>query len=455
MRILSSSSGSRIGLHATVWSACFVLSSSAVAQHDPGPGLGRGRSSSTSLSTGDAVSGLSPGESSAYNNGLTTFQEVDSVSGTITPGSGLGPRFNLDSCAGCHAFPAVGGSSPAVNPQVAMATKAGASNVIPPFITINGPIREARFVRGPGGVADGGVQDLFVITGRSDAGGCTISQPDFVGALASNNVVFRIPTPTFGAGLIEAIDDAVILANRNANGAEKSNLGIAGHENRNQNDGSLTRFGWKAQNKSLSVFAGEAYNVEQGVTNDLFPNERESTGGCRFNATPEDHIDVNGGTRFRPTTTPSDLIDFVFFMRFLAPPPRGQSTQSTRNGEALFSSTGCALCHTPSLQTASHVTTALSNTPANLFSDLLVHNMGNGLADGITQGFATGDEFRTAPLWGLGQRLFFLHDGRTSDLLETIGAHSGPGSEANQVVRNFNALTSDQKQDLLNFLRSL
>ncbi|MFL6446167.1 MAG: di-heme oxidoredictase family protein [Bryobacteraceae bacterium] len=428
-----------------------VFSCSALAQHDPGP-------RANVRASGDPpvpLSGLTSGETNAFNNGLTTFQEIDSVSGTLAAGSGLGPRFNLDSCAGCHAFPAVGGSSPATNPQIAMATKAGAKNAIPPFIILNGPIREARFVQGPRGVSDGGVHDLFVIAGRSDAAGCTILQPDFAQAIASNNVVFRIPTPTFGAGLVEAIDDAVILANGTANAAEKSALGISGHENRNQNDGSLTRFGWKAQNKSLAVFAGEAYNVEQGVTNDLFPNERESTDGCRFNASPEDHVDVNGGSRSRPTTTPSDLIDFVFFMRFLGPPARGQSSQSTRNGEALFGSTGCALCHTPSLQTASHVTAALSNTAANLFSDLLVHNVGGDLADGITQGSATGNEFRTAPLWGLGQRLFLLHDGRTSDLLEAIAAHGGPGSEASKVIRNFNSLTTEQKQDLLNFLRSL
>jgi CxxC motif-containing protein (DUF1111 family) len=92
---------------------------------------------------------------------------------------------------------------------------------------------------------------------------------------------------------------------------------------------------------------------------------------------------------------------------------------------------------------------------ANLFSDLLVHNMGAGLADGIAQGFAAGDEFRTAPLWGIGQRLFFLHDGRTSDLLTAIGAHASAGSEANQVINAFNSLTGQQKQDLVNFLRSL
>ena len=139
------------------------------------------------------------------------------------------------------------------------------------------------------------------------------------------------------------------------------------------------------------IFAGEAYNVEQGVTNDVFPNERESAQECRYNATPEDHVDVNGGTRRRPTTTPSDLIELVFFMRFLG--PRGLSSQSTDRGEASFKSTGCALCHTPALPTSSNVTAALDNTTANLFSDLLVHKMGNALADGIYQGFAAGDEF--------------------------------------------------------------
>jgi CxxC motif-containing protein (DUF1111 family) len=81
--------------------------------------------------------------------------------------------------------------------------------------------------------------------------------------------------------------------------------------------------------------------------------------------------------------------------------------------------------------------------------------MGQSLADGVVQGAASGNEFRTAPLWGLGQRIFFLHDGRTSDLLEAIAAHEGPDSEANGVIRNFNELTAEQKQHILNFLRSL
>jgi CxxC motif-containing protein (DUF1111 family) len=97
----------------------------------------------------------------------------------------------------------------------------------------------------------------------------------------------------------------------------------------------------------------------------------------------------------------------------------------------------------------------LSNQTVNLFSDLLVHHMGRGLADGITQGGAGPDEFRTAPLWGVGQRVFFLHDGRTSNLVEAIEAHRSHGSEANKVINAFNRLTAPEQQDIINFLRSL
>ena len=98
---------------------------------------------------------------------------------------------------------------------------------------------------------------------------------------------------------------------------------------------------------------------------------------------------------------------------------------------------------------------ALSNQTVNLVSDLLVHHMGKGLADGITQGSASPDEFRTAPLWGAGQRVFFLHDGRTSNLVEAIEAHRSHDSEANKVIDNFDRLTAREQQDIINFLRSL
>lgn len=412
---------------------------------------------------GGPIDNLSDAETAFFNAGLDQFNEVQSVQGESF---GLGPRFNLDSCAGCHAQPATGGTSPSLNPQVAVATTASAQNLVPFFITSNGPVREARFKFKPDGTRDGGVHDLFTITGRSDAIGCNIAQPDFVAAANNNNLIFRIPTPVFGAGLIENIPDNVILANMAAEQATKVSMGIAGHPNRHGpgrvttsgspnisgNDGSITRFGWKAQNKSLLMFSGEAYNVEMGVTNELFPQERDETPGCLFNPLPEDT------TKFDAiviTDVPSDVEKFAFFMRMLAPPVPAPATPSIVNGRGLFNQIGCALCHTPALTTGTTAIAALSNKQVNLFSDLLLHQMGKGLADDIVQGNAGPDEFRTAPLWGLGQRIFFLHDGRTKDLLEAIGQHDSPCSEAKKVIKNFNGLTEEQKQDILNFLRSL
>jgi CxxC motif-containing protein (DUF1111 family) len=112
-----------------------------------------------------------------------------------------------------------------------------------------------------------------------------------------------------------------------------------------------------------------------------------------------------------------------------------------------------------------HETEALQNLPAHLYSDLLIHHMGHGLADNVTQGLAQGDMFRTTPLWGIGKRIFFLHDGRTHDLLAAIKAHASapgdsggyayPASEANAVIHKFNALSPGDQQAILNFLRSL
>jgi CxxC motif-containing protein (DUF1111 family) len=408
---------------------------------------------------GGMLQGLTSIQQQAFNAGRLVIQEVASVQGTLPDTeSGLGPRFNLDSCAGCHAQPDVGGTSPALNPQIAVAKKAGAINVIPPFITADGPVREARFKFNPDGTPDGGVHALFTITGRSDAGGCFLSQPDFQTAVATQNISFRIPTPAFGIGLIEAIDDTTILANLQANAATKQSLGIGGRPNRSGNDGTISRFGWKAQNKSLEIFSAEAYNVEQGVTSDLFPQERDGTNGCQFNATPESPTNWSS---LNPIDVPSDVVKFAVFLRLLAPPTPSTDDPTTARGRKLFEDTGCASCHTPTLHTGKSSVGALQNQDANLFSDLSLHHMGPALADGISQGLAAGDEFRTAPLWGLGKRIFFLHDGRTKDLLAAIQAHASPGagvfppSEANQVVSNFNALNEMDKQVVLNFLRSL
>jgi CxxC motif-containing protein (DUF1111 family) len=427
---------------------------------------------------GGPLAGLTADETTFFQDGQSRFGEIEPVKGGPNEG-GLGPRFNSNSCLSCHTQPNMGGSSPAQNPLPAVATLDGAKNSVPWFIAPNGPVREARFKKS-NGVADGSVHAIFVITGRQDAPGCNIAQFSFLpagnpltGQGGNPNIIFRIPTPVFGAGLIEAIPDSAILANQQASATLKKSLGISGHPNailsgnvnRNANDGTITRFGWKAQNKSLLLFAAEAYNVEMGITSNLFPQERDETPSCVLTATPNNSLNFTTPAT-SATSNPaviSDIEAFANFMRMLAPPAPAPDTPTIVNGRATFMKIGCAHCHTPSFTTGKMIASgsstvpsaALSNQTAQLFSDLLVHHMGKGLADGITQGAAGPDEFRTAPLWGVGQRIFFLHDGRTSNLVEAIRAHKSRGSEANRVINQFNKLSTEEQQGIIDFLRAL
>jgi CxxC motif-containing protein (DUF1111 family) len=425
----------------------------ALAAHDPGVRPG-------ASGAGPAYGSLSADEYAFFGVAQKEFTQSEGLA------DGLGPRFNLDSCAGCHVQPAIGGSAPAINPQVVLATAFGARNIPPSFISTNGPVREARFRLAPGGGRDGGVHALFVISGRVDASGdasaCTITQDDFAGNLARNNISFRIPTPVFGTGLMELIPASTLAANLAAQGQVKARLGISGHLNHNGNDGTVSRFGWKAQNATLLLFAGEAYNVEMGISNELFSTERDETAACQYKSVPND---TTSATTQSGAAMLSDIEQFALFMRLLAPPTPSVTTPggavSIAHGRQLFVSTGCALCHTPSLTTGTATVASLSNQQANLFSDMALHRMGPRLADYVQQGSAAGDEFRTAPLWGVGQRIFFLHDGRTSDLGQAIRAHASEGnetfgpSEASLVVLLYERLPDSDQQDVLNFLRSL
>jgi CxxC motif-containing protein (DUF1111 family) len=455
-----STAASAVFMTLLTWGAGVAAANAATAK-DPGV-----RAVSSTDTTGNPVPGLTPDQSTMFLNGQESFKEVENV------GDGLGPRFNLDSCVGCHAFPTHGGSSPAVNPQVALATALGAKNVVPSFLAANGPIREVRFKLTANGQRDGGVHSLFVISGRVDdtgnAAGCTAVQENFNQQNQRGNLSFRIPTPTYGLGLVENIPDTTLTANLAANAGQKGTLGIAGHLNTNGNDGRISRYGWKAQNVSLLLFSGEAYNVEEGITNELFQTERDLNSTCQLDTVPND---VTGKhSPLAADSLNSDITNFAMYMRFLgAPAPSATvpgGAASIANGSKTFSGIGCALCHTPALKTDNTTVAGLANQTAALYSDLALHQMGPGLADNILQGAAAGDEFRTAPLWGLGQRIFFLHDGRTNDLVQAIQAHSSGGwgrssngqfgpSEANRVIANYNNLNSAQQQDMLNFLRSL
>ena len=487
---------------------------------------------------GSPVGGLTSAQQTFFTAAQARFEVIETVP------AGLGPGFNELSCGACHVSPAVGGSSPATNPQVTDANTLGATNVIPSFITANGPIREARFVSNPDGTPDGGVHDLFSIQGRSDAPGCVFAQPDFAGALAQNNVIFRIPPPAFGDGLVEQVSDSNLQSAVASQAQQSASLGISAQFNLSGNTGNITRFGWKAQNASMMMFAGEAYNVEEGVTNDVFPNKRNPSASaqCSPNPLPEDTVNTVDTINSASTVSDNnpDTINFALFMRLLAPPTpavpftgastasasnssatpaatsagtssatattsastttatssttpasstvamasvlpaaSGSSTSSTSTAAASSSSTstpsaasinaglqafinvGCAACHVMNQTTGSAAlidTTAnatVSNITINPFSDFAVHNMGTGLADRVSQGNANGTQFRSAPLWGVGQRVFFLHDGRTNNLLTAIEQHASSGSEANQVIAQFNMLSTTDQQNILNFLRDL
>jgi hypothetical protein len=419
-----------------------------------------------------------------------------------TNSNGLGARHNADQCFLCHAQPTLGGSGGFLVPNPGQGTpmlpenplfrlvpfRFGKQNVVPVFEQQYGPIREVRFKYNSDGTRDGSVHQLWVVTGITTdptLTNCSLTQPNFAAQFAAGNLSFRIPLQMFGLGLIESIQDREILSHFTATASQRAALGIAGHPNRSGNDNTITRFGWKAQNKSITMFAGEAYNVEMGISNELFPTATEEDPGCQGPDKPEPNDVVRTQTNdvgpppnqsfTNPLHILPDWMQFQLLMRFMdAPQPAPNPSASAQRGQVVFSTIGCALCHTPQMQTAPVMNSeVLENRPVNLFSDLLVHHMGGVLADNIIQGQAGPDEFRTTPLWGVGQRMFFLHDGRTSDLLVAIILHGAPAipaaaatstataspgypaSEANAVVLKFLGLSATDKQAILDFLRSL
>ena len=403
-----------------------------------------------------------------------------------TNSNGLGARHSGDQCFVCHTQPTLGGSggflvpNPGAkkpmlpeNPMFRLVPlRFGKKNIVPSFEEQFGPIRTVRFKRHPDGTRDGGQRQLWVVTGiKKDPTipNCRIVQPDFA-AQPAGNLTFRIPLQLLGLGLIDSIQDREILSRHDATAAQRKALGITGHPNRSSDDGTIARFGWKASGKSITTEAGAAYNEIMGITNELFPTATEEDPDCQGPNKPEpndvtrtDVNDLHNAGFNNPLHILADWVQFSILMRFMdAPRPDPHPSASAQRGRKVFSNIGCALCHTPQMQTAPVMNSAvLQNRPVDLFSDLLLHHMGPGLADDIMQGAAGPDEFRTVPLWGVGPRLFFLHDGRTNDLLVAIRAHRSaassqfPASEANAVINKFQNLPRSDQQAILDFLRSL
>jgi len=362
---------------------------------------------------GAPLAGLAESSIAAFQVGRQVFLRVE------TPATGLGPVYNGKSCVECHSVPMPGGSGASLENRATRFGRQVDGQAFDPLLNLGGPNLQKD------GVAD--ELPTCSLTGE-------VVPPE------ANRVGLRQPPPLFGLGLIQAIPDTVILAN--ADPADENGDGIAGRAN--IDNGVIGRFGWKATSPSLLHFVGLAMVNELGITNYLFPNEMSPQGqpippGCKVTSDPED-VDA------------SRLAGLTNFVTLLAPPPRGPITDAVLRGEALFSQVGCTACHIPVLRTGASPISALHQREVPLYSDLLTHYMGGALDDGIPEGAVGGGRWRTAPLWGLRFRRFYLHDARTSDLVAAVRLHGGEGQRARQL---FLGLPAPRQADLIAFLRSL
>jgi CxxC motif-containing protein (DUF1111 family) len=364
---------------------------------------------------GDPLPGIASGDFEEFRLGLEDFTEVE------TAEEGLGPAFNGASCAVCHSVPSIGGAGVVAEVRAARRDEHGEFVELEP--------------------TSGSLFQIFSIPTHT----CQPVIPP-----EANVISRRVPIPLFGAGLVEAIPDEVLLALDDSGDRDRDGVSgraavitdiATGHRR-------VGRFGWKAQHATLLAFGADAYRNEMGITNALFPEELafgitlEQMKLCDRIPDPEDQPDRR--TRRR------GIDNFESFMKFLAPAGRGPIDDTVRAGEALFGTVGCASCHVPSLQTGPSPNVVFNRKVVPLFSDLLLHDIGTG--DGIRQEAAGPQEFRTPALWGLRLRRPLLHDGTAATTEDAIGLHGG---EAASARARFLALSADQRAALLAFLRSL
>jgi len=366
------------------------------------------------LIPGSPLPNLTPMELELFRAGLEDFSEVE------TADEGLGPTFNGTSCAVCHSIPAIGGVSTMTEMRGGYRDEHGE------FYSLGG----------------GTLYHLFSTPPHR----CQVQIPPEINVIAR-----RAPIAVFGDGLIEAIDDTTIAAQADPDDANGD--GISGRaawlEDIATQTRKVGRFGWKAQQATLLAFSADAYLNEMGITNDLLQSESplgitpEQLALCRGPGSGlEDVVDRRTGRR--------GIDNFANFMRLLAPVSRGSIDDHVRAGEALFREVGCTSCHTPVLVTGRNANPLFNEKPVNLFSDLLLHDVGTG--DGIPQAAAQADEIRTPPLWGLRFRKPLMHDGATATLQEAVARHAG---EAARVTERYHGLDDEKRAALVAFLNSL
>jgi len=387
---------------------------------------GGGGSSSTAL--GSAVPGLTAEEAAAFERGRAVFQR------RFKPSEGLGPFYNATSCESCHSTPTVGGSAQVYrNFYLAMWDNAGTNVALPGLPSAVVP-------------AFGAGDDFTLVGGRTRI-------PEEVNG-SPTVVAHRNALPLFGTGLFEFVTDATILAL-----ADPEDLDADGISGRfNTDNGSLGRFGVKAQSNNVELFTRAPLRNQLGVTSDPFLGSSGivSLGHMLL---PQVSTDPNSPTTDNddvpdPEISRDDLGDLIAFTRFLAPPPQKAFSPEATLGEESFEAIGCAKCHVPELATTRFGT-------IRPYTDLLLHEMGEDLADNLAFGRPqastlslpnTKKEFRTQPLWGVAMHAPFLHDGRAETLREAIELHGGEASASRDA---FLALDAATQANLITFLEHL
>ncbi|WP_223519809.1 di-heme oxidoredictase family protein [Pseudomonas sp. GL-B-19] len=394
---------------------------------------------------------------------------------TTTARDGLGPLFNTNACQGCHikdgrGHPPTPDAANAVSMLVRLSIPDAPAyaNVIEQLGVVPEPVYGGQFqdMAVPGVTPEGKVRvDYTPVPVRFKDGtevelrkpSLNITQLGYGPMHPDTRFSARVAPPMIGLGLLEAIPDEAILANAEAQAKDKN--GIAGRPNRVWDDVQqktvLGRFGWKAGQPNLNQQNVHAFSGDMGLTTSLKPVD-----DCTDAQTACKQAPNGTGPDGEPEVSDNILRLVLFYSRNLAVPARRDvSTPQVLAGKTLFFQAGCQSCHTPKYTTAANAAEPeLANQVIRPYSDLLLHDMGDGLADNRTEFHASGRDWRTPPLWGIGLtqavsgHTQFLHDGRARNLLEAVLWHGGEAQAAQQQVLSFNA---EQRAALLAFLNSL
>ena len=377
------------------------------------------------VALGDPLPGLTAAERASFDRGRELFKK------RFTPSQGLGPLYNATSCESCHSEPVLGGGADLYR-NFYMSAFFGTT-----------PLTNLPSVVVPAFGGTSTEQAHSLTRGR-------YTIPNFPGMVTTAQ---RNSIPLFGVGLFEFVSNETLLANTDPEDANAD--GVSGRVN---NDGAgMGRFGLKSQSNNIELFTRAPLMNQMGITSNPLRGSA-GTVSLEVGMAPQASSSPNSPTIDNdgvadPEIAPQELADLIAFTRFLAPPQARAFGAAEQRGRAQFTSIGCAVCHIPELPS--------SRGPVRAYTDLLIHDMGDDLADGMALGRPqvtlsgpdhTGREFRTQPLWGVSQSHPYLHDGRAETIDEAIRMHGGEGLGARQ---RYEALDAQQRADLLTFLEAL